>query len=442
MFKKETPEKSLKSKKGKDLSALYKIVRPRQLLAIERRQNVINSYLGRLSFSPERYELIAEPLLANVASFLGEIPETRNSYFSKRGGFLDHALSRTEAALNLARDYFVDDSGEAVADLTQPQKLWMYTLFSAALLRGIGRLITDFNISIYDESGEHQSDYQPLMASLLSHQGYYDYHFSEPEPDVFIRRSTLILAQKLMPEQGMRLISSRRQVFAVWLALLEENDRDAGVFGHLLDSADAMAILKYLNEQALSRFAEKRSLRSTTFIQSDEVRPLKEGELPPAGVEFIKWFAQKLASREIIINKSPLVQVPGGMLMNPDIFKLFIREMPIFKNWLNVQKAVMQLGIHKVSADGTTTHRFIDGKTKAMHSGIVISALGVILPEKMLMIDGKGEQKEVSRKEVANANSSLRAIGNNSPSFEAINGKGEQVMIVQSTSPQNSKGGA
>jgi hypothetical protein len=445
VFKRPSGRKDVKSKSGKDVASLYKTVRPQQLLALERRQTQIRTFLGLLSFSPERYEQIADPLLVSVASFLGEIPETRNSYFCNRGGFLDHSLSRTEAALTLARDYFVDENGEKAEELSQDQKRWMYALFSAALLRGIGKLITDFIIECYDQDGSHLGRYQPLNKSLLSFKGCYDYEFSEPEPDLFVKRSTIFLAHKLMPEKGLLWIGERKAVFAVWLALLDEDERGAGSLGHLLDTADAMAILKFFNERALSQYGERRGIQSTTFVSPEERTVLKEGELSQTGVEFIKWLAQKLAAGTIMINKAPLLMVPGGMLMNADIFKLFVRECPMFKNWLNVQKGVMQLGIHQVAVDGSNTQRFMDCKTNTLHSGLVITAIGVLLPETAHIVNAQnGVARKASRADIIAekaTNSSLKAVEGKGPAFNAINNMGEQIMVEKTTKgPQNTSG--
>lgn len=433
VFKRPQGRVNVKAKSGKELSSLYKTVNSIQLLALERRQTQIRTFLGLLSFSPERYQIIAESLLLKVASFLGEIPETRNSYFCNRGGFLDHALSRTEAALTLARNFFVDEKGERADELSQVQKRWMYALFSAALLRGIGKLVTDFTIECYDGDGNHLHRYQPLEKSLLSFKGCYDYEFREPEPELFIKRATFMLAHKIMPEEGLLWLAENKAVFSVWLALLDEDERGAGSLGHLLDSADAMAILKFLNERVLSQYGDRRGITSTTFVTPDVPLNLKEGELSQTGVEFIKWLAQKLASGTIMINKAPLLMVPGGMLMNPDIFKLFVRECPMFKNWLNVQKGVMQLGIHHVSADGTSTQRFVDCKTNSLHSGIVITALGVILPDKAHVVNvATGAARVATRDEIIaekRSNSSLKAIEGNALTFNAINSAGEQIVI-------------
>ena len=49
---------------------------------------------------------------------------------------------------------------------------------------------------------------------------------------------------------------------------------------------------------------------------------------------------------KLTFNQHPLLNVAGGTLVGPDSFKLFVRESPLFKNWMAVKQGLMSLGIH------------------------------------------------------------------------------------------------
>lgn len=431
MFNRPKPNYSVQSRSSS--TKVFRTVEPHRLLATEKRQNHIKPYLGLLNLNPSNYESLCHQLILTVAAYLQELPATRNSYFTNRGGFLEHALSRTESALTLARDYFIDDSGQKANDLTPEQQLWMYALFSAAMLKGIGKLITDFIIEVYEPPQNRLKTYQPLDKPLNQAANYYDYNFDIPFPDSFKKRATVLLAHQLMPTQGLVWLNSNKDVLATWLALLEEDERAAGTLGLIIDRADALAISRYFNERLIAQYGEGRDnkrIRSGTFIGPDRQTEteLKEGDLPPAGVEFIKWLNRQLAGGKIAINQAPLFMVPGGLLMNPDIFKLFIRESPMFKNWQQVQKSLLQMQLHQIGADGASGQRFTQIDNKKIHTGIVFSALGVVLPQEVRVANmSNGVIKSVPASElIANKQiaANFKAMTSSAPPPQAISARG------------------
>jgi hypothetical protein len=82
-----------------------------------------------------------------------------------------------------------------------------------------------------------------------------------------------------------------------------------------------------------------------------------------------------------MINKAPLWMVPGGFIMCAEMFQLFVREHPEYKNWQAIQKAFASLGLHRRAPDGFLLSRFEQTQNQQMHSGIVFSEYAVALPE-------------------------------------------------------------
>ncbi len=402
MFHKGNEKKNLpfSKVKSKHRESLTQVLRHRQLLIKEKAADYQKGYQSILELSDEQYEHYAQSLLFNLADYTQDLPETRNSYFSAPGGFLLHGLSRCSAALSLCRAYFVTDDGKPCKELSDAQQLWMYALFSAALLQGIGKLAVDFIVDMFDEQGEFIAPWQVFSGSLNS-QGakYYDYDFALPHQDALRHRSTVLLARQLMPDEGFLWLTTDKDVFASWLALLEERSRDAGTLGMLLDKADAMVINRYFSERSAKAYGEGGTKRKgTTFgIPQQHVDELKSGEIPAAGIEFIKWLSQGLATAKLMVNQSPLFMVPGGLLMSPDIFKLFASGHSQFGNWQKVQSSFLNLQLHSVGSDGGATQRFSQQKSGQVHSGVVLSAVGVVLPESVKTVEiSTGVIKNVS----------------------------------------------
>lgn len=366
--------KSSSVKSLKDLtrttSAEFILTEDKRMVLLEQIQEA--SALDYLGFNR-----LGHSLIINLVNHCQNLPETSNNYYSHPGGLLDYALNRTEAALGLFRQFIVQDDEKK--ELSEEQKLWQYALFSAAMLQGIGKLQIDYRIDVYDDSGHFIQQWNPLLNSLLDAGSYYTYEFQKESEISFRCRLNLLLARLLMPDNGFEWIASDLQVLAVWLALLNEDYYAAGTLGAILIRADAIALQRSFNQQ-LGRYGTRgmRHGRVGTFAGgSHESIPELEQQI---GLEFLQWLTKSLASGQIMINKAPLFMVPGGMLMSVDIFKLFIREHPEFKNWQAIQNGFLSLGLHKMSADGQIISRFEQASNQKMHSGIIFSGYAVALP--------------------------------------------------------------
>ena len=390
--------KSLHAKPLKDLTA---IVPPPQLLLDAKRSELLKKIADYSALELPRYESLCLNLIHNLVNHCQSLPETSNSYYAQPCGLLDHALNRTEAALSLLRQYLVQEKG---SDLSEEQKLWVYALFSAGILQGIGKLQIDYHVNLFDDNGQLLKHWTPLLESMASVGSYYEYKFLPEGEEELRRRLNLLMARSLMPASGYAWIISNPEVLAVWLALLNEDANSAGMLGAILIRADAIAMQRYFDDLLTKvRVRSGRGNRIGTFVDAvPEVTAEKERML---GMEFIKWMRDQLAAGAIMINKSPLLIVPGGMLMSTEIFKLFVREHPEFKNWqaLQVQNAFLSLDLHNVGVDGTAISRFEQVNNQQMQSGIVFadSKYGVAVPDEMKIHNiNTGEVSSISALEL------------------------------------------
>lgn len=392
-----------KSSHAKPLKDLTAVVPSSQLLLDARRQDLIKNISECSALELARFESLCLHLIHNLVNHCQSMPETSNSYFSLPCGLLDHALNRTEAALSLFRKYLVQEDG---ADLSEEQTLWMYALFSAGILQGMGKLQLDYRVDLFDVNGQLLKQWSPLLESMASVGDYYYFEF-QPEGEQHLRRRlNLLMARLLMPASGYAWIISNPEVLAVWLALLNEDMASAGTLGAILLRADAIAIQRYFNEFLIKNAAARsgRGNRIGTFVDTmPELATEKERVL---GIEFIKWMEHQLAKGVLMINKAPLFIVPGGMFMSSEIFKLFVREHPEFKNWQAVQAAFLSLGLHNVGVDGSAMSRFEQANNQHMENGIVFADAnyGIALPNEMKLYNTTtGDISSISALELMHA---------------------------------------
>lgn len=369
--------KSPLSTQSKSLKDLMRHITSAQFLLENKRQTLLQKMRDLSGLEESRYASLCTVLIDNLVDYCQNLPETTNSYYSQPGGLVDHALNRTEAALSLFKEFMVQDKPDL---LSEEQKLWQYALYTAAILQGIGKLFVDYRINLYDVNGQLLKQWNPLLESLINTGSYYDYEFQKEADLDFRKRLNLLLAKALMPASGFAWIASEPQVLAIWLALLNEDTRSAGTLGAILIRADAIAIQRYINEFMVKSGISRggRYGRAGTFAGGV---PATIAEKEQAmGVEFIQWLTKSLDEGRIMINKAPLFMVPGGMLMCQEMFQLFVREHPEYKNWQAIQNGFLSLGLHSKGVAGSIIGRFEQAHTQQMQSGVVFSEYAVALP--------------------------------------------------------------
>lgn len=388
--------KSSLSEAKKALKDLTRIHQPPQILAEERRQVLLEKIRTLLQLESAQYDALAASLIDTQVLYCQNLPETAHSYFSQPGGLLDHALNRTEAALEIFKEFMIHDRAEVISE---EQKLWQYALFSAAMLQGIGKLYIDYHARIYDAQGQFLKDWNPLLEHMAQMGSYYGYEFQKDMEISLRRRINLLLAKTMMPPGGYNWIAAHGDVLAVWLALLNEDERSAGTLGAILIRADALAIQRYFLEFAPRGFAHGTGGRYGgvgTFSGGADSLIEKERQV---GMEFIQWLHQALEHGQVIINKAPLLMVPGGLLMCKEIFQLFVREHPEYKNWQAIQTAFASLGLHQTAADGSMNIHF-EHALAGKQTGINFTHYAMVLPKTVTVKTAAGAVENLSSMEL------------------------------------------
>lgn len=353
---KKTSQKSFPPPPG-----FLEIVATADIINTTKYEHLVQQIKQTSCLEPERFDGILATLIAQLANYYQRLPETAHSYYALPGGLFEHALNRTEAALQLAQHYFLQERDGV---LTEKQKLWLYALASASLLRGIGKLPSEYQVELHD--GLHQTTkyWNPLIESLVATGRAYQYKLKKTAEKELRCRLTLLLARSLMPSAGFAWIADDPRVLTTWLALLDEDEEGAGTLGAILEYADAIAIQRYLSDfhhrmsgpgrpggsGGGSGGPMGRPTRMGTFVDSTPLSLAEKEHL--MGAEFIKWLTAALANKKIMINKAPLMVVPGGLIMLPEMFQLFVREHPEYKNAQAVEKGFLSWGLHRVRQDG------------------------------------------------------------------------------------------
>ncbi len=344
----------------------------------KKRQDLVNKIQESLGLNENIYQKQALPLLHSTACYYQGLPES-TLYFSHRGGLLDRALNRTEAALQLLRQILILDPDKKPSE---QQKKWLYTLFSAAMLQGVGKLYTDYRVDLYDANAHLVKQWQPLQEDLTSINTYYDYEFLKGDDLAFRNHITPLLARQIMPNSGFAWILSDSDTFCVWLALLQEDKDAAGPLAAILDRANAIAIQREIQAYLLHyQELDARGKRLGAFADGSPETQVNRERL--MGAEFITWLISGLESGKILINKTPMLMeiLPTGIVMSPQLFDMFAQEHLKFKNKVAVQKAFLAWNLHLL----TDAAKDAVGQKNATNSIHIDTAL---LPEKVRIDSG------------------------------------------------------
>ncbi|MFZ4076853.1 MAG: TraI domain-containing protein [Legionellaceae bacterium] len=367
----------------KPLAALTAITPVDQLLDTPKRSALLQIIRETSGLNLKVFNHLCMPLIKQMLHYCQKLPESSHQYYSLPGGLFDYALNRTEAAVVLFRHHLLPDPK---APLTDEQKLWWYTLFSASFLRGIGKLSLDYLIELYDQHGTLINTWDPLQKSLSDSTTHYTYTL-ETEHDRALRsRLNLLLARQIMPKEGFEWIASCKEALHAWLFLLDEDHEKMDALSALLDRADALAIQRDLigglGDQLDARI---KQASFNTFIDKPNEPLIKKEQA--VGLEFIEWLHQKLERGGIILNQAPLYCVPAGILIGVEAFKLFVREHPEYKNWQAIQQGLVSLGLHHSGEHGSPISRLKEG------NGIVLKS-SIALPDQLFVQDKITQHKK------------------------------------------------
>lgn len=378
-------EKKIRTPTQKSLKDLIPIENVALLFKEKKRMALLENIQASTGLDEKQSLKFILPLLHGLARYAQQLPES-TLYYSHRGGLLDRALNRTEAALQLLRQILILDQH---AIPSEEQKLWLYTLFSAAMLQGIGKLYTEYEVNLYDAHAHLLKRWQPLEEDLLSHTHYYHYDFLKGDDLTFRNHLTSLLARQIMPDAGFSWIISNPETFAVWLALLQEDNDAAGPLAAILDRADGIAIQRDLQELLVrNQEFDARGKRFGTFSDTTPDAQISRERL--MGAEFIVWLTEALESGKVLINKTPMLMeiLPTGIVMSPQLFDMFAQEHLKFKNKVAVQKAFLAWNLHRLSDSANDSIQ----ATKLAEQHQEVRAIHIdtaILPEKVKIYDAK-----------------------------------------------------
>ncbi len=292
---------------------LLPVLAKEELLFSHRHKGLLRQFRDLAEVSQEDFDRSYGEVIQNFMEFTQVLPHKTNGIM---GSLLNYGLARASAVF---QKYCQLRKGQ-----TTP--LLKFAVFSAALLKDIGRVMSNQHIVLTDDEGNFIKDWNPLSGSMVKQSKFYKMY---PIAATYLRiesEVTPLLARQLIPHDIFLWLSSDLSVFADWLAALLGEDgvgsKEITWALALIKREDILAILNTLDGAAVD---------------------MRESIATQHGEGFYKWLKEGIESGEIAVNTDDAsVQVVAeGVLVEEKLFKKYI---DLFKVSAHVLTVYAQFG--------------------------------------------------------------------------------------------------
>lgn len=331
--------------------------------------------------STDVFNKLFEPIIINLANFLQVLPyagalKSNTSDIT----WIEFALLQAVRALKL----------EKLCILPEKKKidsfLWIYVIFSAALLNNIGKIASHFTIHACNELGTIKKKWNPLCSSLYPSISYYVISDVSLGESSHFKTLTPLIAKMLMPTDGFAWITQDPTALKIWLEALNSTDTEHTILTPLLNFWPGYM---YFNDQdnLIQELITQSKLRGfplsalwkeldTLYQQLIKNKLAKKNKLiDPSnkiGKSFLQWLKKAIDNKTISTNQPhSLVHIKkdGIILIYPDIFKEFCNDSNQYKDWVVVYKQFNHLGLTKKSGGDTLFSKFFyDSDSDSSHN--------------------------------------------------------------------------
>jgi len=423
-----------KSKRGtssRDASILP-VIPADVLLSTKRRQKIVKNIRSLVKLSTREFEALYLKTLFNFAEFVQHLPETSSSYFSHQGGMLDHALERAHIALTACSSY-LDIPKDDVSDTNSIYELWVFAIFSAALLKDVGKIAEKLHVILLKKGSKENLVWSPYKGSMYNQGSYYRYTFEKENRDRLRTLVTPLLARQILTGDSESVgdvinpyqwIASDKVILEAWLEMLNEAETGGGRALMVLPYADAQTIAsyfastkqhtdgipnKYLDDYDLIDEVEREE-KEKAYTDEDkeeadrELTKSKENVstgtilgsiasdaamMLTAGEAFLNWLKLGIKDGRLGVNKanSSIHRVGEGVFIEyPRVMQDFARSNPQFGTWQDVLRQFNQLDLTVSGIGANSIHQYFlrNAEFRKIHEGIVVHNPFIIFDPKAM----------------------------------------------------------
>ena len=196
-----------------------------------------------------------------------------------------------------------------------------------------------------------------------------------------------------MPPLGFNWIASDKEIFAYWLAILENDEDSAQLMAKYVIPAEwelKEAIEQQANHKAsiadggeeldnkkfffgkiidkINPFNLENPAKTPSYLDSPFKNTL-DSTNQETGHTFLLWLRNGIAGKSINIMRAH----EGMLLISPAIFKEFVAAHPGKYSWETVYKSFVSLGYTHIIQGGSFLHQYKLGSSKEIVKGLLIN---------------------------------------------------------------------
>jgi hypothetical protein len=274
---------------------LLPVLNADELLFGHRHKGLMRQFRDLAEVSNEEFDATYGELLKHFMEFVQVLPYKPGGIL---GSLLNYGLARTAAVF---QKYCQMKKG-------QTTNLLKFALFSAALLKDLGRVMSNQRVVMFTENDEPIGDWNPFSGSMISQTQFYKLYPIATDYLKIETEVTLLLARQIMPRELWMWLSRDVDIFSDWVRALlgQEGDEPMQLtaFLAMIKREDIIAVLSALDGA------------------------LTQGEAPTDSADaeaFYQWLLQMIRAGKIKVNApdSGVFITPEGVLLDKKLFKQF-----------------------------------------------------------------------------------------------------------------------
>ena len=291
---------------------LMPVLKAEGLFKSSRHQGLLRELKAMVFLPPDDYDRLYQATLNQFAEFVQVLPVVVSGPLS---GLLNEGLARAVIALK-----------HYLAENTDPDPLFLYALFTAALFLDVAKAVTNYKVILSTEEGAYIEAWHPFEGSMVGRADYFKLYPLAPIYQRIERSLTQLLAQAIMPRDAFLWIANDLSIYADWLEALGGDGGQGGTLAHLISLLPRDDIFKLLN----------------ALVQVP-ISPL-DSQLYPYGEMFYQWLTEGIAKGDIAVNTPDA----GVHLVAEGVFiernKTFNQFLDVFKLPVNLSAVYSQFG--------------------------------------------------------------------------------------------------
>ncbi|WP_144959436.1 MobH family relaxase [Pseudomonas oryzihabitans] len=209
----------------------------RDLLALPRRQKLIENIWQRTSLSREQFVLLYRAPLERYADLVQQLPASENHHHAYPGGLLDHGLEIVAYALKIRQNYLLPIGAPPESQAAQAEA-WSAAAAYGALLHDLGKIAVDIEVVLQDGKLWH-----PWHGRIESP---YRFRYVKGRDYQLHGAASALVYFQVLPPHVLDWLSGYRELWSSLIFVLAGQYQHAGVLGEMIVQADQASVAQEL----------------------------------------------------------------------------------------------------------------------------------------------------------------------------------------------------